>query len=223
MEILTYKFDDSLIESVRTKRKPETAIYRLGEPIVVLGRGSKVKAEIEVEAILADGIPVYRRYGGGCSVVIDPGNIVISAALPVRGFGKNRLYFGLLSGWQAEGLSRLGYKGIEPQGISDLAVSGRKISGSCIYNGLDFLYYSSTLLVEPDLELMEKYLKHPPREPEYRQGRKHSDFIAGLMEFRGDIDTAELLERLRNTLRAEDIGSEAIMVNNEQKRVKGSG
>ncbi len=29
---------------------------------------------------------------------------------------------------------------------------------------------------------MERYLKHPPREPEYRLKRPHRDFVIGLKE-----------------------------------------
>jgi lipoate-protein ligase A len=45
--------------------------------------------------------------------------------------------------------------------------------------------YSATLLVDPDLDLVERYLAHPPREPEYRRGRPHRDFMGRL----GGLDT----------------------------------
>ena len=31
-----------------------------------------------------------------------------------------------------------------------------------------------------ELSIVSKYLKHPPREPEYRGGRGHADFLANL-------------------------------------------
>ena len=35
-----------------------------------------------IEAVLDDGVPVLRRRGGGCAVLLDPGNLVVAAALP---------------------------------------------------------------------------------------------------------------------------------------------
>ena len=33
-----------------------------------------------------------------------------------------------------------------------------------IFQTSDLLYYSATLMVDPDVEKMDRYLKHPPRE-----------------------------------------------------------
>ena len=64
------------------------------------------------------------------------------------------------------------------RGISDLALGDRKVGGSAIYREKGLLYYSTTLLIEPDVEGMERWLAHPPREPEYRAGRGHGEFVA---------------------------------------------
>ena len=58
-------------------------------------------------------------------------------------------------------------------------------SGSCIYRTRGLLYYSTTLLLDPDLELVERYLPHPPREPEYRRGRPHRDFMTSVRDVLG--------------------------------------
>jgi lipoate-protein ligase A len=42
------------------------------------------------------------------------------------------------------------------------------------------LLYHGTLLYDFDLRLIGTYLQVPPRQPEYREGRSHCDFVANL-------------------------------------------
>ena len=125
-------------------------------------------------------MPILRRRGGGCAVLLDPGNVVVSAALAARGIGDNLRHFARLSRWLIDGLDRLGIHGLRQAGISDLAVGQRKVGGACIYRSRGLLFYTASLLVAPDLERMERYLRHPPREPDYRAGRRHRDFVGAL-------------------------------------------
>lgn len=197
--IKPYDFDDDIIKQCRQTGEPRVKVCRIEHPIVVIGRGTKPEIELNVENILEDGVDVYLRYGGGCSVVIDEGNIIVSVVLPVEGFTQNRYYFDKISDWIRVSLVNLGIPGVVRDGTSDLSIHGRKISGSCIYNSLDYLYYSATILLQPVTSLMERYLKHPPREPEYRGGRKHTDFVTELKKYT-DIDIEELILKLRLAL-----------------------
>jgi hypothetical protein len=52
------------------------------------------------------------------------------------------------------------------------------------------------------MESFERYLAHPPREPEYRQGRNHLDFCTCLSEYlERDLTTAEVASVLIPELR----------------------
>lgn len=179
-----YTLDDELIEDVRADRMPRLRIYAPGETIVVIGRGSRPEIELHLHACADDGVPVRKRRGGGCSVVLDPGNVIVSLAVPFKGIGDNRKHLARLSGWLIDGLAKTGVPGVKCRGISDLALGDRKIGGSCLYRAKDLLYYSSTLLVDPDLDRIDRYLKHPPREPDYRRRRSHREFLDSL-SFRG--------------------------------------
>ena len=180
LDIGHYDQDDALCAEARESGRVGVSVYRVAEPLVVLGRGSKPHLELDVEACLADGLPVVRRRGGGCSVVLDAGNVIVSVAAPMSGFGDNKRYIEGISDWLIGGLSALGYEGVCRRGVSDIVWRERKVSGSCLHRAKDLLYYSASLLVDADLGLLERYLVHPPREPEYREGRRHGDFVGSL-------------------------------------------
>jgi len=176
----SYDHDEDLIAATAADGATRARAYRHPGTAVVLGRGSKAGRELDLEACLADRVPLLRRRGGGCAVLLDSGNLVVSVALAAGGIGDNLRHFAHLSSWLAAGLEALGIGGVRQAGISDLALDGRKVGGACIYRARGLLFYSATLLVSPDLERMERYLRHPPREPDYRRGRRHRDFVAPL-------------------------------------------
>jgi len=162
----------------------------------VLGRGSDPEVEVELPAVTADGVALLRRRGGGCAVLLDPGNLVVSVVLPLPGLGDIKRCFARISSWLIEGLRTAGVAGVRQRGVSDLAVGERKIGGSCIYRAKDLLYYSTTLLVDPRLDLVERYLRHPPREPAYRRHRRHAAFMGTLLPLLAQLDIEELAQHL---------------------------
>lgn len=200
LEIGSYNLDDDLLDEVRRDGLPRARIYRPDRTVVVMGRGSDPEREIEIEACLEDGVPVLKRRGGGCAVVLDPGNVIVTAILPVKGYGDNDRHFEGLSEWLLDGLRRAGIPDLDRAGISDLVVEGRKISGACIYRSKNLLFYSATLLVTPDMEKVERYLKHPPREPDYRKGRGHGEFIGALHPEKWPGNSEDLLRELKRFL-----------------------
>ncbi len=200
LPISAYDLDDDLIAETRRDGRPRLRIYRPQETMVVLGRGSKPELEIDADRCAAEGIALFKRRGGGCSVVLDPGNIVISLVLPVQGIGKSKQYLQSLTGWVIEGLEKIGIHGAQCDGISDLVLDGRKLGGSCLYRSKEILFYSATLLVSPDLGKIDCCLKHPPREPDYRAGRAHGEFLGALSPRYWSRSAEELTEALRGVL-----------------------
>jgi lipoate-protein ligase A len=196
--------DDDLLARTRADGRPRVRVVRYDEVAVVIGRGGKQHLELHTESIAADGVPLYRRRGGGCAVVLDPGNVIVSLALPLPGIGHITSAFAAITGWMIDGLGACGFPGIEQRGVSDLAHGDRKIGGSCVYRTRGLLYYSTTLLCDQKMALVGRYLRHPPREPEYRRGRDHDSFMSSLTALFGrDLDEsscASLKSRLDNGL-----------------------
>ncbi len=191
---LPYRRDELLLERSRRSGRAEIEIFRPASAEVVLGRGSKIDLELKPETCMDDGVKVRRRLGGGCAVVLDGGNLVLAVAIPLPGVGGVRKVFDALTDWVIDGLDRAGIPGVEKAGSSDLALKGKKVGGSCVYRAKDLFLYSTTLLFKPPTETAELWLAHPPREPDYREGRGHAEFM-GSLDPDGDVET--WLRRLR--------------------------
>ncbi|MBZ0271247.1 hypothetical protein K8I61_04375 [bacterium] len=198
-DIPEYAFENDLVEIARRDRVAAARAYVPGRAIV-LGRGSDPARELNMEACAADGVRIWRRPGGGCAVWLDEGNVVVAMALPCAGIGDNLKYFANITAALIETLGALGVTGMRREGACDLAIGGRKVGGACIHRTRDVLHYATTLLVAPRVDLMTRYLAHPPKEPEYRRGRAHADFVSRL-PLPADIpDAPALAARLSDAL-----------------------
>lgn len=182
----TYELDSAMLSAVQSDHKARAQVYVYPHQALILGRGSKIDREVFALNIAQDQIPLLRRSGGGCAVYLDPGNIICSIALPLSGLGKNPEAFAAISQALIGALDQLQIKNVRQRGISDLSQDNFKIGGSCIHRTKNLLYYSTTLLLDPDLVAMQRYLRHPPREPDYREGRSHDHFVHALK-----VDTKE--------------------------------
>ncbi|MCA9193176.1 MAG: lipoate--protein ligase family protein [Planctomycetales bacterium] len=150
---------------------------------VVLGRSSRYQDEIRVSVVEQRNIPVFRRISGGMSVVCAPGCMFYCVLLSL----KFRPHLRMLDSAHQFVIDQLRHavqiatdSKIKMDGTCDLVVGGKKFSGNSLRIGRDWLIYHGTLLLEMDLNLVEDLLKHPPREPTYREGRKHTDFLTNL-------------------------------------------
>ena len=61
--------------------------------MVVLGNSNKSEKECYQESCEADGVPVLKRYGGGGTVVLHDGCLVVSFGFWVRDYFENDYYF----------------------------------------------------------------------------------------------------------------------------------
>lgn len=173
--------------------------FETRRPLVVLSSSNRAEREAFPEICRARGVPVVKRKGGGGTVVLGPGCLVLTFAFYARDLFGNQKHFEAINGLWAEALARAGVPGACTMGISDLGVvhagAHRKIAGTSIFRRKHLLVYQGSLLVEPDFETIETLLAHPSREPGYRGGRSHRDFLCSLREL-GYEGTAETLAHL---------------------------
>ncbi len=133
-------------------------------------------------------------------MVLDRGTVIVSACLNLVDLPGITAAFHCFSRWIIEALERLGHPGIIQAGHSDLVIGDRKIGGACLYLSRGLYYYSVSLLIAPTVDLMERLLPHPPREPAYRRNRSHRDFVGALLPGASKSDLQQFEDRLRNHL-----------------------
>jgi lipoate-protein ligase A len=168
--------------------------------ILVLGNSQKPEIELNLGHVAADTLPVYQRKGGGGAVLLTGGCVCVAWRMEKRAEWSIADYFGAGNGLVTRVL-RDAY-GIEalPRGISDLAVETRdgvrKISGSSLYMPRECALYLVSILVDARIADWDRYLAHPSREPDYRGGRKHEDFVTNLASLNPGITPENLREQL---------------------------
>jgi lipoate-protein ligase A len=193
--------DDDLIDRVVVDGSDRVRVRRCALVEVVIGRGGRPGLELDLDAIRAEGVSVRRRRGGGCAVVLDPGNLIVSYAAPLAGVGGVTSVFRGVTDWLRTALAACGAPDVDGDGVSDLVQDGRKVGGSCIFRTRGLVYYSTTLLLAPDVARVARLLRHPPREPAYRAGRPHGEFMGRLRGPGPEQGPGPFAERLRLALR----------------------
>jgi lipoate-protein ligase A len=186
--------DEALLEWAEDEN-PNWEFLRLWEspqPAVVVGRSSRVALEVYAHACRERNIPILRRSSGGAAIVAGPGCLMYALVLSykLRPVLKDirRAHTDILSRIAASLQAALADKGnVLQAGTSDLVfVTGgsafceRKFSGNSLRAKRSHLLYHGTLLYNFDSKLIETCLKLPPRYPDYRGQRSHTDFVTNL-------------------------------------------
>lgn len=174
--------NDALFLYGATQRKPSVVSYQQEFTEVVHGPSCKIDDEIQVNMCTNNNIPICERRGGGGTVILSPGMCITI----ITGTRDNRdalSIFKRIHSAMIELLEQLGIKKLKQQGISDITIDGQKILGSSLYLGTrpTNYYYQSSLMVSSDINLLNQYLKYPPKEPDYRNSRPHDSFCTTLL------------------------------------------
>ena len=176
--------DEDLLAEVKEQGGIRYRLWEPAFPILILGRSSHPEEEVFREDCARDGIPVIKRLGGGKSVLLSPGMLIISVALETIRFRGHLYYAKMINQIIEKTLTCCGVGNITFRGISDLALGDQKILGCCLYltrvSEKWIVFYQASVLFNPDLKQVSTYLKHPPGEPDYRRGRPHEEFLTTL-------------------------------------------
>ncbi|NOY58481.1 MAG: hypothetical protein GXO75_06060 [Calditrichaeota bacterium] len=172
-------------DNIYKKVTPDSPLlYELWEPqgiAVVIGYSQRAAVEANLQACRADGVPVIRRRGGGGAVVLLPGVLCFTTAFMSRASESPYYFFKKINQLLIEILQdRLGVRELSYRGISDIAIGGHKVLGCSIFKSRNTYFYQGSLLVNADLRRIAYYLRHPSKEPDYRNGRQHNDFMTTL-------------------------------------------
>jgi lipoate---protein ligase len=182
--------DEALLEAVNTN--PLDAQLRMWQPgveAVVVGRSNRIEMEVHADRCRAEGVPIFRRSSGGGAVVIGPGCLAYTLALPLtdqlRSLGVAAVTR-LVMERVAVSLNKI-VPGVDVRGTSDLVIENRKFSGNSQRWLRNAFLHHGTILFDFDLSRIGQLLKQPTREPDYRNHRPHAEFVMNLNVRRDEL------------------------------------
>lgn len=178
-------FDEVLLDGAERGRTGETLrFWQSQAPFIVLGVGQAWRRQVDEAACARDGIPVLRRCSAGGSVFQGPGCLNFAVVLTLVDRPEHKTICGsyrsiltpLARAFQQRGLA------VRHEGISDLTLEGRKVSGNAQKRRQRFFLHHGTLVYDLARDVVADYLREPPPDerPPYRGTRSHARFIGQL-------------------------------------------
>jgi len=184
--------DELLLSKAESDGLGETLrFWNANDHFVVVGRAGIIRKDCNQEKCRRDNIRIIRRISGGGTVMQGPGcfnySLILSYRRDERYTNVRNSYSRILE--DISGIFKTKGYDVEFFPISDLALDGRKISGNAQARKKRYFLHHGTFLFDFDLKRITFYLKHPTKEPEYREARRHEDFLANI-----PVTCAELKE-----------------------------
>ncbi len=176
--------DEALLDWCEESGAPEILrFWESPEHFVVVGYANKIMSEVNVAECEENKIPIQRRCTGGGTVLQGQGSLNYSLVLkvsdyrPLQSISATNQF--ILRRNQLA-LQPLLDGRIELRGQTDLAIGEKKFSGNSQRRRKNYLLFHGTFLLNFDLALIEKFLLMPSKEPDYRGGRGHLQFLTNL-------------------------------------------
>jgi len=179
----------------------EVCVWQPENNYLVLGQSNHAETSLNTAEVLADKIVVYKRPSGGETVILSPQMLVISVLFKTGQLKNPKDYFFQINEAIIDALKSLGVSDLRQKGISDIAIGEKKILGSSIYRKPDKVFFHAVLNVSENTETIARYIKHPAKEPDYRLGRTHEDFVTSLSSAGHQLDYTELAHRVKSEIK----------------------
>jgi lipoate---protein ligase len=176
--------DEALLDEAEESDKPRESLrlWEAAAPLVVVGRNSQLAAEVRLDACDELGIPVLRRTSGGSTIIAGPGCLMYAVVLSYHTRPELRMLEAAHRHVLDTTIAALAplVPGLARQGTSDLALGEQKVSGNSLRCRRRTFLYHGTLLYDFPLELVDRCLALPPRQPDYRHSRANDSFLVNL-------------------------------------------
>ncbi len=166
---------------------PTLRLWRNARSVIV-GRSQVAAAEVDEAAARELGVPVYRRFTAGGAVFQDAGNLnatVVARRDALGGTARRTLarlpeLYRLVLEPLASAARALGVSAIATE--RDILVDGRKIGGIAAWIGGAAVLVHGTLLVDADLETLERVLAGPgaPGDPRWERTKSRRMAVTSL-------------------------------------------
>ncbi len=165
---------------LRTDAQNFCIINHKSTPAIVMGISGKEEELIDEAAYKKKQVAVIRRFSGGGCVLINQETLFLTFICNRSDVDVGCCPKTLLS-WTEKVLMPCFAPGDFRVQENDYVIGNKKFGGNAQYfTNTRWLHHTSILWDFSDDEM--RVLKMPPKVPEYRQGRSHSDFLVRLKE-----------------------------------------
>ena len=184
--------DEALLDWCENGKGDEALrFWESHDHFVVVGYANRIANEVNVAACEKRGVPILRRCSGGGTVLQGPGCLNYTLILhagdtgPLRNISATNQFIMQRNRAAIESLFlksaiRNPQSAISTCGHTDLVIGGRKFSGNSQRRRKNFLLFHGTFLLDFNLLLIGELLQMPSKQPDYRQGRNHGEFLMNL-------------------------------------------
>jgi lipoate-protein ligase A len=178
--------DEALLDWCEENGRESEEILRFWEspePFVVAGYANKIEAEVNLANCRAKNIPILRRCSGGGTVLQGHGCLSYALILRIKEGSPLATISGankFIMEHNRTAIDAAAGRSPSVQGHTDLAFDAFKFSGNSQRRHKKFLLFHGTFLLHFDLALIGELLNFPSRQPDYRDGRSHGEFLMNL-------------------------------------------
>lgn len=162
---------------------------------VVLGRNQSANIECDLEYAHNNHILIGRRLSGGGAVFHDKGNLNYTFVSPNELF--SREVFGSIV---IQSLRNCGLNA-EHTGRNDIVIDGLKVSGMAYYEGKDCSFLHGCLMVDVNVNILEKVLTVPSGKIESKGIKSLRARVRNLNEFKHELNIGLIKKNIIQTAR----------------------
>lgn len=176
--------------------------FYVNENAIIIGKNQNPWRECDLTTMERDGVQLVRRVSGGGAVYHDKGNLNFSFVANRTRYNEQKQLELILQAVRALGIP------CEFSGRNDLLANGRKFSGNAFCRRGQNCQHHGTLLVDADLNRLQRYLKPDPRKLRAKGVASVRSRVCNLNEFCPSLTTNALRCALEDAYRADFGGCE---------------
>ena len=168
---------------------PTLRVWEVNHHAVVLGASGKRLEDVRIKECEEAQIPVARRSSGGGTVLLGPGVLNFTVVIPIDmhpALGAVDTAQVWVLELAAEAFRRYN-PNVKVMGSGDLTIDSRKFCGSAQRRLKRHLLVHACLINRLDIAAITRFLNPPARQPSYRLGRTHENFLTELGLTRNEV------------------------------------